>query len=99
MNWTRRDVIRLGLLAAVSPLLEACGRGLGLPGAAELAPQAPDHTLAALRPDGLALPADVLDLLRTSTVRVTPNEVFYEQTYDRVPSVDVAKWRLRVSGL
>lgn len=99
MNWTRRDVIRLGLLAAVTPLLEACGRSLGLPGAAELAPQTPDHTLAALKADGLVLPGDVLDLLRASSVRVTPNGAFYEQTYDRVPTVDASKWRLRLSGL
>jgi DMSO/TMAO reductase YedYZ molybdopterin-dependent catalytic subunit len=99
MNWTRRDILRLGLMAAVGPLLEACGRNLGLPGASELAPEMPDHTLAALKWEGLALPQDVIDLLRASSQRVTPNDAFYEQTYDRVPTVDASKWRLRVRGL
>jgi hypothetical protein len=84
-------VLRLGLLAAVAPLLEACGQGLALPRAADLAPEEGGQTLASLSPDGLEVPADVLALLQASLVRVTPNEAFYEQT-------DRCLWSIRLSG-
>ena len=98
MHWTRRRVLHLGFLAAVAPLLEACGRSFGL-SELGLAPQQEGDPTAALTVEGLSLPADVRALLQSSPVRVTPNGAFYVQTYDRVPQVDVAGWHLRIGGL
>ncbi len=96
--WTRRRVLHLAFLAAVAPLLEACGRGIALSDLG-LAPQREGDPTAALTADGLSLPADVRALLQSSPVRVTPNGAFYVQTYDRVPQVDAGKWRLNIGGL
>jgi len=90
--------LHLGFLAAVVPLLEACGRSFGLSDLG-LAPQQEGDPTAALTVEGLSLPADVRALLQSSPVRVTPNGAFYVQTYDRVPQVDVAGWHLRIGGL
>lgn len=86
-------------MAAV-PFLAACRDLLGGTGIDPRGPQpqvAGDPS-AVLLPDTPGLPADVAELVKRSPVRVTPNESFYVQSYDRIPRVDIKSWRLTITG-
>src|SRR5262249_12416995 len=66
---------------------------LRLSGLALLLPQkAQDMVVRSVRPEDLEMPPAAF------TDFITPAEHFFVRTHDAVPSVDIAKWELKVEG-
>jgi DMSO/TMAO reductase YedYZ molybdopterin-dependent catalytic subunit len=95
---SRRVVLQWGAGLMGVPLLAACQPLLQGADPRGPLPQVAGDPGAALSPDTPRLPPDVAALVRQSPVRVTPNERFYVQSYDRIPRVDIHSWRLTVTG-
>jgi DMSO/TMAO reductase YedYZ molybdopterin-dependent catalytic subunit len=81
---TRRDLLRIGLLGSLSPLM-------GRAGSAEAA--ARELIVRSTRPQDLETPVTAL------VDEYTPNDIFFVRSHFGPPAMDISSWKLHVEGM